>query len=319
MKNLIRIGRVVLFTAFALALVLTRSAWADGPDTTQPDPAQAHQSVSPAGATKDEVAHKGLPLKVAEPFRPAALAEHQPQDASGLEFPIKRPTGKFGPDYVFGPDDRQRISPATSYPFSAIAHLVISRPDGQTGTCTGFFIGPHTVATAGHCVYMRDAGGWARSIQVIPGRDAAQAPFGSQTVSGSALRTVNGWIWYGTTQYDYGAIILPNDTLGNQVGWFGFAVWDDNTILSGLGNLSGYPSDKPFGTQWWEAEGLARVDANQVYYFIDMIPGQSGSPVWRRLDSGRYVFAINTYQSASANFGTRVNQTVFNLLLTWRQ
>lgn len=319
MNNRIVYRFVTLLAAVLFTFVLARSAWADGPDDNKPDPAKAHVSVSSAGPSKEARLRPGPTVTVAEAFRPADLTEHIPQGQAGLEFTRQRRQDLFSPDYVFGADNRQRISPATSYPFSAIAHLAITKANGQTGTCTGFFIGPHTVATAGHCVYHHGSGGWAASIQVTPGRDGSQAPFGYQTVSSSALRTVNGWIWYGTPMYDYGAIILPNDTLGNRVGWFGFAVWDDVTILSGLGNLSGYPSDKPYGTQWWHADGMAQVDANQVYYHVDMIPGQSGSPVWRLLSTGRTVFAINTYQSPTYNFGTRINQSVFNLLYAWRQ
>jgi glutamyl endopeptidase len=319
MKNQIVFRVVTLLAAVLFAIALTSPAWADGPDDNKPNPARAYQSVSSAGPSKEDVARKGPTIKVVEPFQPDSLTAHRPEVDSGLEFPLNRIEDGLAPDYVFGPDNRQRISPATNYPFSAIAHLVITKSNGQTGQCTGFFIGPHTVATAGHCLYMHGAGGWATSIQVIPGRDGSQAPFGSQTVSASALRTVNGWIWYGTPAYDYGAIILPNDTLGNRVGWFGFAVWDDYTILNGLGNLSGYPEDKAWGTQWWEAEGIAQVDANEVYYYIDMIPGQSGSPVWRLVNGQRYAFAINTYQHPYYNFGTRINQSVFNLLYAWRQ
>ena len=314
-RLLARLMTLIAIVLFAAAS--GRGVYADGPQDKGRDPSQANLSVSANGVTPSQPTLKESNLKSVEGFTPNGIDQRHPEDKSGLEFTPRRQRDQAKPDFVFGTDDRRQISPATSYPWSAIAHLVISRADGQTGTCTGFFIGPHTVATAGHCVYAHN-GGWATSIQVIPGRDGSSAPFGSQTVTTSGLRTVNGWIWYGTPLYDYGAIILPNDTLGNRVGWFGFAAFDDSTILNSVGNLSGYPSDKPFGTQWWDSKGMLNVDADQVYYLIDMIPGHSGSPVWRTTNTSRYVFAINTYQTSQYNFGKRINQTVFNLMLQWR-
>lgn len=316
MNRRILVSLITLIILAVLATARVGVTLADGPTDKQPDMSRAFQSVAPDGAVQDPVSLKGPQLQTVKGFQPSGISQHRPDEESGLEFARRTVKGMLKPDYVFGTDDRVRISPATSYPWSAIAHLVITRADGQTGTCTGFFIGPHTVATAGHCVYN---GGWARSIIVIPGRDANSAPFGSQTVGTSALRTVNGWLQFGTPLYDYGAIILPDNTLGNRVGWFGFANYDDNTIMNLIGNLSGYPSDKAFGTQWWDAKGMIGVDADQVYYLIDMIPGHSGSPVWRTINNERYAFAINTYQNPQFNFGKRINQTVFNLMLTWRQ
>ncbi len=316
MSRRILVSFVTLMVLALLASAQVGVTFADGPQDKQPDPSKAYQSVAPDGTTQDPVNLKGPRVQSVEGFQPSGITQHRPDEESGLEFARRAVKGMLKPDTVFGTDDRVRISPASSYPWSAIAHLVIARADGQTGTCTGFFIGPHTVATAGHCVYN---GGWARSIQVIPGRDGASAPFGSQTVGTSNLRTVTGWIQFGTPLYDYGVIIMPDDTMGNRVGWFGFANFDDSTIMNLTGNLSGYPSDKPFGTQWWDAKGMIGVDADQVYYLIDMIPGHSGSPVWRTVNNQRYAFAINTYQTNQYNFGKRINQTVFNLLLNWRQ
>ena len=316
MNRRILVSLLALFALVLLANARAAVSLADGPTDRTPNPDQAHLSVAPDGTVQEPLSLKGPRRQAVEGFQPSGLSGHRPDDESGLEFARRTVKGMLKPDYVFGTDDRVRISPATSYPWSAIAHLVITRADGQTGTCTGFFIGPHTVATAGHCVYN---GGWARSIQVIPGRDANSAPFGFQTVGTSNLRTVNGWIWYGTPLYDYGAIIMPDDSLGNRVGWLGFANYDDATIMNTVGNLSGYPSDKAFGTQWWDAKGMIGVDADQVYYLIDMLPGHSGSPVWRTVNNQRFAFAINTYQNPQFNFGKRINQAVFNLLLNWRQ
>ena len=64
---------------------------------------------------------------------------------------------------VHGPDDRVQITNITTYPWRAIASLLITAADNSTWIGTGWFIGPHTLVTAGHVVYIKNSG--------VPGRD----------------------------------------------------------------------------------------------------------------------------------------------------
>lgn len=221
---------------------------------------------------------------------------------------------------VHGPDDRVQITNTAIYPWRAIASLLITAADNSQWIGTGWFIGPHTLATAGHVVYIKNSGvpgrdGWVKSIQVMPGRNAGNLPYGSVTSSG--IRSVNGWINSGNETYDYGAIIIPTQ-LGNTVGWFGFSSYSDTDLLSTTGNISGYPGDKPAGTQWFDARRVASVTSQKVYYDIDSYGGQSGSPVFRIINGNRVAIAIHAYGGAVTNSGTRINTEVYNNLLAWK-
>jgi len=158
-----------------------------------------------------------------------------------------------------------------------IGKLFITFPDNAQFVGTGWFIGPRTVMTAGHCVFSKANGGWAKSIEVVPGMDGTNRPYGSQV--GTSFRSVQGWTQNSNPEYDYGAIILPNCTLGNKVGWFGFASLSDTSLKNLLVNTSGYPADKPYGTQWFNAGQVTQVNIRKIYYMIDTIGGQSGSPL----------------------------------------
>jgi glutamyl endopeptidase len=61
-------------------------------------------------------------------------------------------------------------------------------------------------------------------------------------------------------------------------------------------HVSGYPADKPEGTQWEHAERLDRVGERQLFYSVDTCPGHSGSPVWiHRVQGGpAEVIAVHT-------------------------
>lgn len=231
----------------------------------------------------------------------------------------------FGPlppraETVHGPDDRVKITNTAIYPWRANASLLITARDGSRWIGTGWFIGPHTLMTAGHVVYIKNSGvagrdGWVRSVEVMPGRNGSSLPYG--TVRSSNFRCVLGWTNNGDQNFDYGAIIIPTN-LGNTTGWFGFGVYSDAALLASVGNISGYPGDKPAGTQWYDARRIASVNSRKVYYDIDTAGGQSGSAVYRLISGGRYGIAIHAYGGATTNSGTRIVRPVFDNMIAWR-
>ena len=231
----------------------------------------------------------------------------------------------FGPppppaETVHGPDDRVQMTNTAVYPWRAHASLLITAADGSLWIGTGWFIGPHTLMTAGHVVYIKNSGvpgrdGWVRSINVMPGRNGSSLPYGS--VTSNNFRTVNGWANSGDETYDYGAIIIPTE-LGNTVGWFGFGIWPDTDLQSADANISGYPGDKPAGTQWYDHKTIASVNARKVYYDIDTAGGQSGSAAYRIINGTRYGVAIHAYGGATTNSGTRIIQQVYDNMVAWK-
>lgn len=231
----------------------------------------------------------------------------------------------FGPppdiaETVHGPDDRVQITNTSVYPWRAHASLLITAADNSQWIGTGWFIGPHTLMTAGHVVFIKGSGvpgrdGWVKSIQVMPGRNGSSLPYGA--VTSNSFRSVVGWTNNGDQNYDYGAIIIPTN-LGSTVGWFGFGVYSDSDLRSAIGNISGYPGDKPAGTQWYDHHQIASVDARKVYYDIDTFGGQSGSAVYRIINGGRYGIAVHAYGGATTNSGTRIVTPVYNNMVAWK-
>lgn len=266
---------------------------------------------------------KGLKLK---------LTESASMESFQAPTKLKAPTAKlpdigeasFGPpparaESVIGVDDRIRITNTNVYPWRVHASLQITARDGSQWIGTGWFIGPHTLITAGHVVYIKNSGvagrdGWVRSIDVMPGRNTTTLPYGR--VTSKNFRSVTGWTNSGDENFDYGAIIIPTE-LGNTTGWFGFGVYSDADLKASVGNISGYPGDKPAGTQWYDARKIANVNARKVYYEIDTFGGQSGSAVYRIINGQRYAIAIHAY-GGSSNSGTRIATPVFNNMVAWK-
>ncbi|MET1138381.1 trypsin-like serine protease, partial [Bacillus subtilis] len=87
---------------------------------------------------------------------------------------------------VIGSDDRTRVTNTTAYPYRAIVHI-----SSSIGSCTGWMIGPKTVATAGHCIYDTSSGSFAGTATVSPGRNGTSYPYGS--VKSTRYFIPSGW------------------------------------------------------------------------------------------------------------------------------
>ena len=232
--------------------------------------------------------------------------------------PGKTEEDELADEVVIGTDDRRRITNTGSYPWSATVSLRIATRTGKTYIGTGWFIGPRTIMTAGHCVYLHNEGGWARSITVMPGRNGSSMPFGAHVAT--HLRSVTGWTAGRQRNSDYGCIILPeNNRLGLRTGTFGFAYMGDSALQSKYLNLTGYPGDKPAGTQWYHSRRTKRVTSRTIVYDIDTAGGQSGSAVYHIKDGKRYAVGVHTSGHRSGNSATRITKGVFNLMKSWKQ
>jgi V8-like Glu-specific endopeptidase len=216
---------------------------------------------------------------------------------------------------IVGNDDRTVVPATTILPWRFICALQITTKRGTIYPGTGWFAGPRTIVTAGHCVYWHNEGGWAQSIQVTPGRNGADRPYG--TYNSSELVSVNGWVQDRHIGSDYGAILLA-ESPGTQIGWFGYSVLNDSDLVDGTGNISGYPSDKENATrQYFHARKIISVRSETLVYDIDTFSGQSGSPVWFNSGGQRAVVGIHTYEDGRNNMGTRITNEVAQNLALW--
>lgn len=273
----------------------------------------------------------GLEYRVADPRileaaparTPAARAEQDLPDAGRLTEPLgplADPPDAGGPRAmeVFYPDDRKPVGDPGAYPWRALCWLHITARDGVRSLGTGWLAGPRLVVTAGHCVYRHRHGGWARSIEVVPGRDGDRRPFG--TFTSSAFKSVSGWTRDRNPELDYGGILLRGDEApGERTGWLGFGPLSDDELLATPLDLAGYPDDKAAGTLWWHARRIERVSPRSLLYTLDTEGGQSGSPLWRRSNGTRCAVAIHAGGLGGLNQAVRISGRVSKNLSDWNR
>jgi glutamyl endopeptidase len=222
---------------------------------------------------------------------------------------------------VIGTDERVRVTETSKYPWRMNASLLITAADNSQWIGTGWFINPRTLVTAGHCVFIKHSGvpgrdGWVKKIQVMPGRNGSEVPFGG--LSATEFWTVKGWGENGLEIYDYGAIILPA-AFPQKIGYYAFGVFDDATLSAATVNVAGYPGDKAKGTLWYDHRAVGSVNSDKVFYAADTAGGQSGAAVYMFHEGERTAVAIHAYGGNTANSGTRISTQVFSNLTAWKR
>ncbi|QAY79351.1 serine protease [Sphingosinicella sp. BN140058] len=242
--------------------------------------------------------------------------------------PSDQPITGDGPvklESIIGLDERTQILDTQNWPWRMICALAIEGPWGNF-VGTGWFVGPKTVITAGHCVYEPNAmGGWATKITLTPGASGSQEPF--QSVVATRFETTDQWLNAQDPDFDM-AVIHLDVALGSQVGWFGVASLPDATLQNFQVNVSGYPVDKGGRQQWWARNRIRGLTPRRVFYDVDTMGGQSGAPVFIIQSEGAapQVVGIHAYGVGGAvpasvpqdvNSAPRIIPEVITLIKQW--
>lgn len=242
--------------------------------------------------------------------------------------PLSNPRNVF--ESILGDVDRRKqVLETDLLPWRMLCSLEIESATGLPYVGTGWFAGPRTVITAGHCVYDPiELGGWAKRINVIPARNGEPNPDFGDSAS-KEFSTTDRWLEAQDPDFDYAAIHLSED-LGTEVGSFGIGVLPDSELQNRLVNVAGYPVSPGNGRfQYFHANRIKAVTARRVFYDIDTMGGQSGGPVWVYLDGSEEptVIGIHAYGVGAvpaglnvvANSGPRILPEVLALIREWIQ
>jgi len=264
---------------------------------------------------------------------PGAAGSGAPEPSKSLKFLAAK--GKAGPlrahavrgaiETIIGPtDDRVRVLDTELAPWRMLCALRMRGQSGAGAIGTGWFVGPRTLLTAGHCVYSTQFfGGWASSIEISPGRNGAEFPF--RTVRSTRFSSVNRWVEAQDPDFDIGCIHL-DDPLGDEVGWFGVGALAPEELEGFLVNVSGYPGDRGGGTeQYHHKNRILRVTERRLFYDVDTFGGQSGAPVWIHetdtappLAVGIHAYGVGgAVGGLEANSAPRVIPEVLDQIRTW--
>jgi glutamyl endopeptidase len=198
----------------------------------------------------------------------------------------------------------------------SICSLQILMKDGTYHYGTGWFATPRLVMTAGHCVYDRGSMQWASQITVMPDLQGDVMPYGAMT-SGN-LVTTERWKNDGADDCDYGAIVLPDESLGNAVGSLELQALDDAALTGETVTIAGYPWDLGRSRQMYQhTDVIESVGARTLYYEVDTTAGDSGAPVMVERDGKVVVVGVHSGGDLRTNVGVRVVPDLLDEVKEW--
>jgi glutamyl endopeptidase len=240
---------------------------------------------------------------------------------------------------VIGVDSRVMVTDTSTLPWRCICHLEVEYEFGPVGFGTGFLIGPKSVLTAAHVLVNLPSNDparrrTARQIRVIPGRSGTIAPYGYFESKFADCKIPDQWLPDRDSQpngaWDFAVIPIPDDyeTKGSptaeRLGYFGLKCFTDADAESKTNmlfvNNAGYPyeADKPYGSLWYNAGRVRKMEKTYIEYMVDTEGGQSGSPVYfyDEQNNQRYVIAVHT-TGDYVNRGLRITEEVFETIKKW--
>jgi len=218
---------------------------------------------------------------------------------------------------AFPPDDRQRITPTTDFPWRTIGKISSTMPDASRidGSCV-LIDGFHAL-TAGECIYNASRGGWATSVEVIPGLDGDYRPY--YRALATQLRAPARWTVDQATEHNWALITLDRN-VGLWTGYMGlFTTADLNWYTTVTFDLAGYPSELAGGDGLYWDNDVTRAATDVLHwYYMDTTPGMSGGPVFTQIEGADYICTIHTTgdDGTGSNHGTRLNQERLDYIAT---
>lgn len=218
------------------------------------------------------------------------------------------------PAKIIGADNRVKITNATTFPYNTIVHLEMLAVNGVKYTGTGTIIAPNVVLTAGHCVFDYETGEYYKSIAIR--RTASTGNLNEIVVARSTkLLAHPDFVSYAkshpgvyNSQNDIGLIFLNQNT-GLSTGWMGLST---SSAAGQFINITGFPGDH-LGQLWGMGGNILRKNGNMLTYNIDMMGGQSGSPIYT---AENYILGVNVSEAYSSyvleNYGVALTSNYLN-------
>jgi V8-like Glu-specific endopeptidase len=218
--------------------------------------------------------------------------------------------------------DKRRIQVTSMQaPFSYVVQMQMYR--GRTYSGTAFFIHPRVLLTAGHNLRKRPQFIFTRVKSLALHIGATDKKTNLYETTYDTQQNVNIYTLDSfNNEYsiyeDYGLVILPDETAFKKAGGkFILSVYNPTDLIGKTINITSYPSDKPFCTQWTDNTSNFFTYKNYMHYDFSTEHGASGAPIWfDDKDGVKKVFGIHTngdgFDQYKCNTATLISQNIYN-------
>lgn len=265
--------------------------------------------VSVSAATKETMTKAFSDSDVLESF----TVNDNTESAGDLYSPAWQPTEASTLSIIGGSDDREPVKNSKAFPNSCTGKIIIKWRDGSVGHGTAFMVSANKALTAGHCLYDSKRGGYARSIQIYPGRSLTSSgsiynPYGS--ASSEYVVTYDRFTNLGDSNYDCG-IIKFSTNIGNKTGWLGMHGNPGISFVNREYRMTGYSGT---GSRMMIGRGFVRKSTYyKLFYDCDTVEGTSGAALYKKYtNNGWTAVGIHSIGGTSTNSGTRIHKSLFD-------
>jgi glutamyl endopeptidase len=220
-------------------------------------------------------------------------------------------------------DSRRVQITKMSEPFTYIVQMTMKRGKSYNGT--SFFIHPRVLLTAGHNLRKRPQFFFTGVKSLILRFGATNSntnlfEVNLKTVQNDNIYTLQSFNNSYSVQEDYGIIILPDDKSYKAVGGngtFKLSFINNNLIPKEIINISGYPGDKDFCTQWQDSTSNYYIKNEMLQYDFKTEHGLSGGPIWIKNNSNQYeVIGIHTNgQEKGCTTATIITKEIYDNII----
>lgn len=212
---------------------------------------------------------------------------------------------------IIGSDDRIRVNNTTDSPYRNVCFVEVTFPNGTKYRGSGTLVYFDVLLTAGHVIYSQENGGWATSVEVIPGMiDYNNRPLGSTV----ATQITTNSEWINNRNYEWDWAIL--DLQSSFSTWQLFGYYSDYHKQVGKSVTTiGYPGDK--GTNmYYSTDTVTEAGDRYMKVLCDIVQGDSGGAVIN-VENDRLVGIIsyshkNFWGKYDYNGMVRINEDLFN-------
>ncbi|MEV3854341.1 trypsin-like serine protease [Streptomyces sp. NPDC050095] len=132
-------------------------------------------------------------------------------------------------------------------PVRNVGRLFMELTDGRKATCTGAVVqaaNRSVIATAGHCVHLKEVGGFMKKLLFVPAYDKGAKPYGSYVAT--AVQVDEAWQKDEDHKVDFSFVTLGPDEQGRSVENVTGARPAAFAPVAGKKTALGYPYVKPY-------------------------------------------------------------------------
>lgn len=218
---------------------------------------------------------------------------------------------------VINGESRHIVDDTTASPYRNICFLESTFPDGTKMRGSGTLVYFDVVLTAAHVIYSHDHGGWATSVEVVPGmKNYTTRPLGATIAT--QLNSNTEWTQNKNYEWDWAMVDLKS----SFSTWQLFGYYKDYSKQNGTTVTTiGYPTS--LGTNmYYDTSTVSEAGDRYLKVLCDIESGDSGGAVID-VNSGVLVGIIsyehkNWLGKYDYNGVVRINEDLYNRIAAHR-